>query len=114
MGSTQTDGIAPLPYNPDAYLRMAGYGITESQDAGAGTVNCQTSAGSWEEFRVEYQPDGTAAIASTAFPGVYLRMDGQGIIQQQGACGGTVNCQYGVGPWEKFRIHYVVPPESPR
>jgi hypothetical protein len=89
------------------FLRMDGQGITEFNDAGAGTVNCQTRAGAWESFRWEPQPGDTVAIASVAFPGIYLRMDGRGITQRQGACGGTVNCQFGVGPWEQFRIHPV-------
>lgn len=37
------------------------------------------------------------------FPEVYLRMDGNGVVFSNEG-GGTVNCQFGVGPWEKFRL----------
>jgi phospholipase C len=53
-------------------------------------------------FRLEPQTDGTVAIASAAFSNVHLRLDGRGVTQPQGAGGGVVNCQFGVGPWEKF------------
>ena len=48
--------------------------------------------------------DPVAAIASVQFPNVHLRMDGRGLTSMTGPGGGTVNCQYGVGPWEKFRM----------
>ena len=48
------------------------------------------------------QTDGTTAIESVQFPGVYLRMDGTGVTQPVSAGGGTVNCRFGVGPNEKF------------
>ena len=41
-------------------------------------------------------------IESVAFPGVYLRMDGGSVTSFSGIGAGTVNCQYGVGPYEKF------------
>jgi phospholipase C len=85
------------------YLRMDGRGINQFNPDGAGTVNCQGGVGPWERFRLEGQADGTTAIASVQFQGVYLRMDGRGIgVSPDG--GGVVNCQFGVGPWEKFRL----------
>jgi hypothetical protein len=42
-------------------------------------------------------------IRSTFFPNVYLRMDGTG-VPTTGASGGTVNCQYTAGPYEKFKL----------
>jgi|tagenome__1003787_1003787.scaffolds.fasta_scaffold20899558_1 hypothetical protein len=113
IGTPELFGVAH-PMNPGVFLRMDGQGITEFNDAGAGTVNCQVRAGAWESFRFEPQPGDTFAIASVAFPGIYLRMDGRGIIQRQGSCGGTVNCQFGVGPWEQFRIHPVKIPVVPQ
>ena len=43
-------------------------------------------------------------IASSQFPGVYLRMDGRGVSQPTAAGGGTVNCQFGARSWERFNI----------
>lgn len=60
----------------------------------------------WEKFRFEPQPDGSKAIASVEFPGVYLRLEnstGGGGISGSG----TVNCQGFVGDYEKFLIHYI-------
>ena len=92
---------------PNVYLRMDGQGVTSSTGSGGGTVNCQFGAGPLERFKIYYLPDGTYSIESLVFPNVYLRMDGQGITSFMGSGGGTVNCQFGVGPWEKFRIHYL-------
>ncbi|GAB3157420.1 hypothetical protein GCM10027290_58250 [Micromonospora sonneratiae] len=44
-------------------------------------------------------------IQSTFFPNVYLRMDGTGVTTFTGPGGGTVNCQFGAGPLEKFKLH---------
>jgi hypothetical protein len=85
-------------------LRMDGSGVTAFSGLGGGTVNCQFGVGAWERFRLEPQTDGTVAIASLAFPGVYLRMDGNGVTAFSGLGGGTVNCQFGVGAWERFRL----------
>lgn len=42
-------------------------------------------------------------IESVHFPNVYLRMDGNGVAElPQGS--GTVNCQIGAHPWEKFKF----------
>lgn len=43
-------------------------------------------------------------IASLAFPNVFLRMDGSGVTQHSASGGGVVNCQFGAGAWERFRI----------
>jgi hypothetical protein len=58
----------------------------------------------WEKFRFEPQPDGSKAIASVQFPGVYLRLDNStGGGGNSGS--GTVNCQGYVGAYEKFLTH---------
>jgi phospholipase C len=31
-------------------------------------------------------------------------MDGTGVTAMAGDGGGTVNCQFGVGAWERFRL----------
>ena len=60
----------------------------------------------FEKFSFETQPDGSKAIASVQFPGVYLRLDnsagGGG-----GSGSGIVNCQNYVGAYEKFKIHVI-------
>jgi hypothetical protein len=88
----------------NVYLRMDGSGITSYAPYGAGTINCQSGAGPDEKFQIVPQGDGSVAIASVAFPNVYLRMDSSGITSFAPYGAGTVNCQFGVGPDEKFRI----------
>ena len=102
----QADGtvaIASAAFN-NVYLRVDGRGLTQPQGAGGGIVNCQFGASAWEKFRIEPQADGTVAIASAAFNHIYLRVDGRGLTQPQGAGGGVVNCQFGAGPWERFNL----------
>ncbi|MGZ5437119.1 MAG: fascin domain-containing protein, partial [Pyrinomonadaceae bacterium] len=89
---------------PGVYLRMDGRGVTQPTGPGGGIVTCQFGAMSWEKFRIETQSDGTVAIASVQFPGVYLRMDGRGVTQPTGPGGGIVNCQFGAMSWEKFNL----------
>ncbi|MBM9506148.1 fascin domain-containing protein [Actinacidiphila acididurans] len=83
------------------YLRMDGTGVTVATDNGGGTVNCEYGTGPWTTYKVHPQTDGSYTFESAAFPNVFLRMDGNGVPTTM-AGGGTVNCQYGVGPWEKF------------
>jgi phospholipase C len=101
--SEDTLAIASVEF-PGVYLRMDGNGVTVPTTQGGGTVNCQWGHHSWEAFRLEWQDDSTIAIASVQFPGVYLRMDGNGVTTFTGPGGGKVNCQYGVGAWERFRF----------
>jgi hypothetical protein len=89
---------------PNVFLRLAGPGITGYLDSGGGRANCQFTAGPYEKFRLVPQADGSTAIASTAFPNVFLRMDGRGVTRAMPAGGGIVNAQFGVGPYEKFVI----------
>ena len=42
-------------------------------------------------------------IRSTFFQNIYLRLDGTGVTTSTDNGGGTVNAQYGVGPYEKFK-----------
>ncbi|OQE28998.1 hypothetical protein PENFLA_c004G02860 [Penicillium flavigenum] len=92
----------------NVYLRLDGQGVTPGHFYlnGAGTVNCQYGSDRWEKFRFEPQSDGSKAIASVQFPGVYLRLDnstGGGGISGSG----TVNCQGRVDAYEKFLIHEI-------
>jgi len=101
----QLDGAVALESAafPGVYLRMDGSGLSAPNSAGAGTVNCAFGVGAWERFHKRPQPDGSIALESAAFPGVYLRMDAQDVGTVGLPAGvGTVNCQVGVGPWEKF------------
>jgi phospholipase C len=90
---------------PYVYMRMDGRGV---EGGGAGVVNCQyyypNNPGPWEVFILEPQPDGSTAIASVAFPGVYLRLDGTGVTHRTEQGGGRVCCAWGVGETEKFWI----------
>jgi hypothetical protein len=87
---------------PLAYLRIDGSGVRAAMSGGGGTVNCQSGVGDCETLEERPQPDGTVALASVSFPDVFLRMDGSGITSASDSGAGTVNCQLGVGPWEKF------------
>jgi len=89
---------------PPCSLRMDGSTITEFNGNGGGSVNCQFGASSAEQFRLVIQEDGSVAIGSVEFPDRYLRMDGGGVGTFQDDGSGVVNCQFGVGPFEKFQI----------
>jgi hypothetical protein len=89
---------------------MDGSGVTSPTGPGGGTVNCQFTAMAWEKFQLVLNQDGsgrndgTFSIRSTAFPNVFLRMDGSGVTQPTGPGGGTVNCQFTAMAWESFRL----------
>lgn len=110
---------------PGSYLRMDGRGVTEYSGSGGGAVNVQNHVASYETLIIVNHPDdNTFSIMSSAFPNVYLRMDGSDIksgdTYAQGA--GKVNCQcvspvlfwvcrywrrairWGSHSWEKFRF----------
>lgn len=89
----------------DVFLHMDGKGITTSKDNGAGKVSCQKSISPTGAFQLHQQKDGTFTIESVMFPGVYLRMDGNSIHSFVGNGAGTVNCQFGVGNWERFKLN---------
>ncbi|MCR1771051.1 Non-hemolytic phospholipase C [Burkholderia glumae] len=89
---------------PGVFLRLDGNGVTQPAGSGAGIVNCQFGAGPWEQFYFHQQSDGTVTIESAAFPGVFLRLDGSGVTQPIDAGAGTVNCQFGAGPYEHYRL----------
>jgi hypothetical protein len=97
----QVVSIASAYFN-NVYLRLDGSAVTQFAAAGGGTVNSQFGSGSWERVRILAQADGTVAIRSAEFPNVYVRMDGRDATQFDSAGRGVVNCQYGVGAWERF------------
>lgn len=87
------------------YLRMDGSGVNQPISSGGGVINCQSSIGPYEKFRLIGQGDGSTAIESVEFPGVFLRMDGTGVTKPVAPGGGVVNCQFGVSTWEKFYLN---------
>ncbi|ACM35895.1 MULTISPECIES: fascin domain-containing protein [Rhizobium/Agrobacterium group] len=101
------DGSVTIRSNefPLVYLRLDGNGVSYGNADGGGVVNGQVNPpGPYEHFLLVPQADGTAAIQSKAFPGLYLRVDGSSVTKFEGAGSGIVNAQIGVGPWEKFHI----------
>lgn len=92
---------------PQCYLRIDGSGISSFQERGAGTVNCQSYVGPYETLDIinqPGQPNDVFAIASTAFSNVFLRMDSRSVHGFSNDGNGTVNCQFGAGPYELFRL----------
>jgi hypothetical protein len=90
---------------PNAFLRIDGLGVNASQGAGVGTVNCQyytpgTLPNSPVDFEVFKVLMGNANVLvngyveSTAFPHVFLRMDGSTVNGFSGVGSGTVNGQF--------------------
>lgn len=100
----QSDGTVTIgsTVSPNVFLRLDGSNVRRPAGSGAGVVNCQFTAGPYEKFRLRPQPNGTVAIESAAFPGVFLRMDGSGITQPADSGAGVVNAQFGAGPYEQF------------
>ena len=96
---------------PSAFLRMDGSNVTQFQNGGSGTVNCQyyeqgslptPSIGNDEVFELiplnpEENGNGRFAIRSLSW-GAFLRIDGSQVTQFQSGGSGTVNCQWYPGP----------------
>ena len=89
---------------PNVYLRMDGSTVTSFKGSGSGIVNGQFGAFGFERFVIRQQASGQYSIQSVKFPRAYLRMDGSNVRSFSGYGAGTVNAQYGVGPWELFKI----------
>lgn len=97
-GTTAINSVA----FPKAYLRMDGTNVTKFMGSGGGVVNCQGFVGGWEKFKIHIdQATFNLTIESVAFPGRYLRMDGNGVVSS-GPGSGVVNCQFGAFSWEHF------------
>src|SRR5579862_1384745 len=111
-----TFGIRSATF-PNVYLRLDAKDFKKSSGQGGGTANCQFGAAEYEKFRLVDQPDGSIAIESVQFPGVYLRMDGTPTpgpfndpANDNGL--GVVNAELSIGPWEKFIINTTTTPLS--
>src|SRR5437667_12842903 len=89
---------------PSTYLRLDGRGITKFNHGGSGQVNCQSYVSSYETLRLDNHPDGTFGIRSATFANVYLRLDAKDFSKSKAGEGGVVNCQFGAGEYEKFRL----------
>lgn len=92
---------------PDVYMRMDGTGLSPSKLNG-GIVNKNKGVGAYEKFIIRRQPDDTVAIESQAFPGIYLRL----VRGLDPGITAIVNCSFGVGENERFRLD--TPPAVPR
>jgi hypothetical protein len=92
---------------PNVFLRLDASGVTASQGVGVGTVNCQyypegtypNSQSDWEVFEhiiLESTPgrEDVGSLKSSAFPQVFLRMDGSNVTQFEVGGSGTVNGQF--------------------
>lgn len=90
---------------PNVHLRLDGNYVTGPMDSGGGYVNSKYGSGDLTRFRLQHNDDGTISLASVQYPNVYLRLDGNGVSETTDN-GGTVNCQFGVGPYEKFRLEH--------
>lgn len=78
---------------PGVYLRMDGRGVEQGSP---GVVNCQYTAASWEKFRLESDDDCYYTIQSAIFPDVFLSIKSTGVV----------DCHFGAGPSEQFKLVY--------
>jgi hypothetical protein len=91
--------------NSEGYLLLDGTGVHENSPSGGGRAYFSRGVvDPGQKFRFVPQSDGTTAIASVAFPGVYLRMDGTGLSAGNPGPGGVINAQYGVDGFAKFLL----------
>jgi len=101
-----TNAFASLSF-PGVYLRLDGRGLTEPQEHGGGVVSCHMGVGPLEKFWIMDVPDGSGTvIESSAFKGVFLRMDGANVKIFDKMGGGKVNAQYSAGDHERFVLEY--------
>ncbi|KAM3536870.1 hypothetical protein BM221_010379 [Beauveria bassiana] len=82
----------------ETFLSLDGTGVEAFDDDGSGVAAAQTYVGSWERLQIENHADGTFSILSSNFPGVYLRLDGTGLENYEGAGGGVANTQFYATP----------------
>ncbi|KAF8419105.1 hypothetical protein EV426DRAFT_296537 [Tirmania nivea] len=87
---------------------MNGSGIKSKLPHGGGHVKFQTFIGRWETFELVCHPGelNIVSFKSTCFDNVFIRADAKGLVRghKSGHGGGLVNCQYGCGKLEKFKI----------
>ena len=105
MASAPQDVILIVSVQFGVYLGMDADDVTEPLPWGGGKVYCEFDSGRAARFQLNDQGEGIVTIESLDYQGVFLRMDGRGILVPLGDGGGTVNCQYGAYGWEQFRVH---------
>lgn len=91
----------------DRYVSMNGANIRSFMHGGGGHVKVQTFVAGWEIFElVAHSEQNVVSFKSTCFDNVYIRADVQGLGRGHtpGHGGGLINCQYGCGNMEKFRL----------
>lgn len=89
------------------YLSLNGTGIKcFGAEPYKGTVVTTNHVQGWEVFNLHHNENGTVSFESSAFPGVYLTLNGAGltpgVINYNG--GGYVAAQYANQAWEKYYI----------
>ena len=88
------------------YVKMDASGLRSHHPAGGGHVLVQTYIAGWEEFELVRHPDNLVSFKAIYFDNIFLRAEAKGLNpgQTPDGGGGVVNCQYGCGRFEKFRI----------
>jgi hypothetical protein len=99
-GSPYVTSFESVAY-PGVFMRMDGKGVSSFDERGGGKVNKQLGQFPYEMFIIRLRSDGTMAIESKAFPGVYLRLSMGGA---PGETGVVINCQFGTEPRTIFRL----------
>lgn len=91
---------------PNCYLRMDAKGMSIRAEQGGGRVDCQSFAGPIETFMIHYSDENPNefALGSAYYAHVYLRMDASTLTQESTNGGGSVNCQFGIDAWERFKF----------
>jgi hypothetical protein len=88
---------------PGVFLRIDGQNISPSSPLD-GTVNGQFGAFTWERYNLVTQDDGSSAIASVQFPGVFLSLDGTG-VNAGNPLGGKAEASWGISGNGSFITH---------
>jgi len=90
---------------PGRYLSLEAFDVDRPSWPGGGKVTTNTFIDTCETFVLHNHRDGSVSFESFAWPGVFLRLDGNGVSEGfSSAGGGTVNAQYGCMLWERFHI----------
>ena len=77
----------------NVFIRMDSIGMSKFVPSGAGVVNCQFTADSWEVFVLRKEPNGYS-FRNAFFSNCYIRVDGSGVDFPIDNGGGVVNCQF--------------------
>ena len=88
------------------YVQMNASGLRSHHPAGGGHVKVQTFIAGWETFELVRHPDNLVSFKAIWFDNIFLRAEAKSLNpgQTPDDGGGVVNCQYGCGRLEKFRI----------